>query len=100
MIQHSGCACLPSHTFWVGTLLQISLHQMMPLVSTMSILDLGPTSNEADKKWATCEELKRDMFLEESTFVKWWKTLPGQHRSGSCIARLMDGEGRNLPSFG
>ncbi|KAF8390328.1 hypothetical protein HHK36_024853 [Tetracentron sinense] len=51
-------------------------------------------------KWANCEELKRDMFLEESTFVKWWKTLPGQHRSGSCIARLMGGEGRNLPSFG
>lgn len=50
-------------------------------------------------RWFTGRELGRDVFLEGSTFVKWWKTLPQQHRLNSCIARLMDGEGRNVPSF-
>lgn len=50
-------------------------------------------------KWATGGELGRDVFLESSTFVKWWKKLPQQHRLASCIAILMDGEGRNVPSF-
>ncbi|XP_058112106.1 protein EDS1L-like [Magnolia sinica] len=41
----------------------------------------------------------RDVFLEGSTFVKWWKNLPQQHRLGSCIARYISGEGRNASSF-
>ncbi|OVA14328.1 Lipase [Macleaya cordata] len=49
------------------------------------------------QRWVTCRVLQRDVFLEETTFVKWWRTLPKQHKSRSCIARLMNGEGKNLP---
>eukprot|EP00268_Persea_americana_P013404 TRINITY_DN15885_c0_g2_i1.p1 TRINITY_DN15885_c0_g2~~TRINITY_DN15885_c0_g2_i1.p1 ORF type:complete len:622 (+),score=128.25 TRINITY_DN15885_c0_g2_i1:156-2021(+) len=50
-------------------------------------------------KWVAGGELGRDVFLESTTFVKWWKTLPQQHRLASCLARLMNGEGRNVPSL-
>ncbi|CAM0951263.1 unnamed protein product [Alopecurus aequalis] len=39
--------------------------------------------------WFTSGSLDKDVFLSSSSFVKWWKTLPEQHRSASCIARLM-----------
>ncbi|KAF8378349.1 hypothetical protein HHK36_029688 [Tetracentron sinense] len=50
-------------------------------------------------RWVSSGELRRDVFFEESTFVKWWMTLPRLHRSGSCIARLMDGKGTNFPNL-
>lgn len=50
-------------------------------------------------KWVAGGELGRDVFLESTTFVKWWKTLPQQHRLSSCLARLMNEEGRNVPSL-
>ncbi|XP_047970350.1 protein EDS1B-like [Salvia hispanica] len=36
--------------------------------------------------WVRDGWVGRDVFLEGSTFAKWWKTLPLEHRSGSCIA--------------
>ncbi|KAI3736763.1 hypothetical protein L2E82_26748 [Cichorium intybus] len=37
------------------------------------------------KEWVQKEELKKEVFLEKSTFVEWWKTLPEKHRSESCL---------------
>ncbi|KAB1209904.1 hypothetical protein CJ030_MR6G029294 [Morella rubra] len=31
-------------------------------------------------KWVNGKDLDEDVLLEESTFVKWWKTLPIQHK--------------------
>ncbi|XP_024310995.1 protein EDS1L isoform X2 [Brachypodium distachyon] len=39
--------------------------------------------------WFTSGNLGKDVFLSSSSFVIWWKTLPEQQRSASCIARLM-----------
>ncbi|KAK9217204.1 hypothetical protein WN943_005829 [Citrus x changshan-huyou] len=41
-------------------------------------------------KWVQDRELGDDIFFEDSTFVKWWKTLPQLHRSGSCIAKFIN----------
>ncbi|XP_075662124.1 protein EDS1-like [Castanea sativa] len=35
-------------------------------------------------------ELSRDVFLEKSTFMKWWNTLPEEHKSKSCIKNVKD----------
>ncbi|KAF7806130.1 protein EDS1L-like [Senna tora] len=43
------------------------------------------------KRWNDQGVLSKDVFLEESTFVKWWKTLPQQHQQGSCIRNLIKG---------
>ncbi|KAF7135030.1 hypothetical protein RHSIM_Rhsim08G0167100 [Rhododendron simsii] len=40
-------------------------------------------------KWLKHGEIGKDVILDESTFSKWWKTLPFQHREKSCIAVLM-----------
>ncbi|PIN04906.1 Carboxylesterase [Handroanthus impetiginosus] len=39
--------------------------------------------------WVGGGMLGKDVFLDESTFTKWWKTLPFEHRSSSCIAGLI-----------
>ncbi|KAK1307489.1 hypothetical protein QJS10_CPA10g01703 [Acorus calamus] len=39
--------------------------------------------------WLMDSEFCRDVLLKDSTFVKWWNTLPEQHRLSSCIAPLM-----------
>ncbi|KAI3685165.1 hypothetical protein L6452_34401 [Arctium lappa] len=36
-------------------------------------------------EWVQKKELEKDVFLEKSTFVEWWKTLPERHRSESCL---------------
>lgn len=36
--------------------------------------------------WVRNRLLGKDVFLDESTFTKWWKTLPSEHISRSCIA--------------
>lgn len=36
--------------------------------------------------WVRNRMLGKDVFLDESTFTKWWKTLPSEHTSRSCIA--------------
>ncbi|KAL8465254.1 hypothetical protein ACS0TY_034674 [Phlomoides rotata] len=36
--------------------------------------------------WIEKGWMGKDVFLSESTFTKWWKTLPFEHRQGSCIA--------------
>lgn len=36
-------------------------------------------------EWIRKEELQSDVFLERSTFVEWWKTLPPKHTSESCL---------------
>ncbi|CAK9172335.1 unnamed protein product [Ilex paraguariensis] len=41
--------------------------------------------------WVRDGELRNDIFLDESTFVKWWKMLPPQHRAASCISEYMSG---------
>ncbi|XP_040988685.1 protein EDS1L-like [Juglans microcarpa x Juglans regia] len=42
-------------------------------------------------KWVFGGDLDRDVFLEESTLVKWWKILPDEHKSRSCLSRFMNG---------
>ncbi|KAI3703370.1 hypothetical protein L1987_73394 [Smallanthus sonchifolius] len=37
------------------------------------------------KAWVQTGDLSNDVFLERSTFVEWWKTLPPKHRSESCL---------------
>lgn len=41
-------------------------------------------------RWARSGLLGKDVFLNESTFVQWWKRLPVQHRSVSCIKDLLN----------
>ncbi|KAL8162207.1 hypothetical protein V2J09_013696 [Rumex salicifolius] len=40
-------------------------------------------------QWVRTGQLGGDVFLNESTFVKWWKTLPHQHTTTSSIADLL-----------
>ncbi|XP_068648444.1 protein EDS1-like [Aristolochia californica] len=48
--------------------------------------------------WLTSGEMTKDVLVEGSTFVQWWKTLPDEHRMTSCIGKvLIDGVGRNAP---
>ncbi|WOK92986.1 hypothetical protein Cni_G01678 [Canna indica] len=42
--------------------------------------------------WIAKGDLERDVFLNESTFVKWWMNLPKEHRLESCIARFIKGD--------
>jgi enhanced disease susceptibility 1 protein len=42
---------------------------------------------EKISKWSEKGDVGNDVFLEDSTFVKWWKTLP--HRQESCIQHLV-----------
>ncbi|KAG7954699.1 hypothetical protein I3843_11G032700 [Carya illinoinensis] len=46
---------------------------------------------EGVHKWVGGGDLSMDVFLEESTLVKWWKTLPDEHKSGSRLSRFMNG---------
>jgi enhanced disease susceptibility 1 protein len=39
--------------------------------------------------WLTSGSLGKDVLLSSSFFVVWWKTLPEQHKSASCILKLM-----------
>lgn len=41
-------------------------------------------------KWLCDKEIGMDVFSEDSTFVKWWRTLPYEHRVGSRVARFID----------
>ncbi|KAL5722381.1 defense response [Ranunculus cassubicifolius] len=47
-------------------------------------------------RWVFRGEILKDVFLEESTLVKWWKSLPQQHRSESCVANFIRDQRRNL----
>ena len=40
--------------------------------------------------WSKNGKVGKDVFLEGSTFVKWWKTLPIHHREESCIKDLVE----------
>ncbi|XP_051123147.1 protein EDS1L [Andrographis paniculata] len=40
--------------------------------------------------WVGFGWLGQDVFLDETTFTRWWKTLPFEHKSGSCLARFMN----------
>ncbi|KAK4579746.1 hypothetical protein RGQ29_029420 [Quercus rubra] len=40
--------------------------------------------------WTKGGELGKDVFLEKSTFMKWWNTLPEEHKSKSCIKNVKD----------
>ncbi|KAF5204075.1 Enhanced disease susceptibility [Thalictrum thalictroides] len=50
------------------------------------------------ERWVSHAEITQDVFLEESTFVKWWRKLPDQHRAASRITRLMDEIRKNIPN--
>ncbi|KAL1541551.1 Lipase (class 3), variant 2 [Salvia divinorum] len=39
--------------------------------------------------WVSKGWMGTDVFLEGSSFSKWWKALPLEHRSGSCIATFI-----------
>ncbi|KAK7411515.1 hypothetical protein VNO78_02949 [Psophocarpus tetragonolobus] len=41
------------------------------------------------KAWNANNELAKDVFLEGSTLVKWWRTLPPEHKQQSCIQDLI-----------
>lgn len=41
-------------------------------------------------KWHEKGEVGKDVFLGDSTFVKWWKTLPTHHKEQSCIRSLVE----------
>ncbi|KAJ4973040.1 hypothetical protein NE237_006214 [Protea cynaroides] len=49
-------------------------------------------------QWVEAGQLRRDVFFEKSTFVKWWWELPESHRLKSRIATLMGEQGKR-PSF-
>ncbi|KAI4343794.1 hypothetical protein L6164_011103 [Bauhinia variegata] len=42
--------------------------------------------------WIDNEDLpkEKDVFLKKSTFVKWWETLPQQHRESSSVQTLIN----------
>lgn len=40
-------------------------------------------------RWILEGKLNKDVFFEDSTFTKWWITLPEEHRLGSCIAEYI-----------
>nr|KYP47007.1 hypothetical protein KK1_031376 [Cajanus cajan] len=42
------------------------------------------------KAWSEKGYLAKDVFLEGSTLVKWWKALPSHHKKQSCIRRLIE----------
>ncbi|KAJ4972911.1 hypothetical protein NE237_006085 [Protea cynaroides] len=44
-------------------------------------------------RWFEEGQLRKDVFFEKSTFVKWWWELPESHRMQSRIAILMGGQG-------
>lgn len=41
------------------------------------------------KEWYDGKVVRKDVFLPETTLVKWWKTLPEEHRAVSCIKGLI-----------
>ncbi|KAK3406746.1 hypothetical protein EUGRSUZ_K02891 [Eucalyptus grandis] len=41
------------------------------------------------RKWYDKKEVDKDVFLEKSTLVKWWHTLPDYHKANSCIKELI-----------
>ncbi|KAM7272922.1 hypothetical protein ACFE04_027586 [Oxalis oulophora] len=41
-------------------------------------------------RWVGKQELGKDVFLERSTFVQWWRSLPVQHQQASCLAKYLD----------
>ncbi|XP_030521507.1 protein EDS1L-like [Rhodamnia argentea] len=41
------------------------------------------------RKWYDKKEVEKDVFLEKSTLVKWWHTLPDNHKANSCIKELI-----------
>ncbi|KAF8006002.1 hypothetical protein BT93_K0321 [Corymbia citriodora subsp. variegata] len=41
------------------------------------------------RRWYDAEELETDVFLENNTLVKWWRSLPDNHKANSCIKGLM-----------
>ncbi|KAK7317215.1 hypothetical protein RJT34_01255 [Clitoria ternatea] len=42
--------------------------------------------------WYTSNVLPKDVLVEGSTFVKWWKALPPHHKQESCIRKLIIGD--------
>ncbi|KAA8540880.1 hypothetical protein F0562_024982 [Nyssa sinensis] len=43
-------------------------------------------------RWVSAQELGKDVFLDEATFMKWWKkNLPSQHREASCLKKFIGG---------
>ncbi|WJX32951.1 Lipase (class 3) [Trifolium repens] len=45
------------------------------------------------KKWTDKEELTKDVFLKDPTFIKLWESLPHEHKSTSCISTLFTFKG-------
>ncbi|XVE57062.1 hypothetical protein DITRI_Ditri04bG0061600 [Diplodiscus trichospermus] len=43
-------------------------------------------------KWIQDKQISNDVFLEGSTFTKWWISLPHQHKSDSPIRMLMNSQ--------
>ncbi|KAJ4961959.1 hypothetical protein NE237_021869 [Protea cynaroides] len=69
-----------------------------PLAAFEKVKDRVLKLEENVLLWVNNGLLRRDVFFEKSTFVKWWETLPLWHQNGSKIAALVKGDGRKLPS--
>ncbi|KAJ4959617.1 hypothetical protein NE237_019527 [Protea cynaroides] len=69
-----------------------------PLAAFEKVKDRVLKLEENVLLWVTNGLLRRDVFFEKSTFVKWWETLPLWHQYGSRIAALVKEDGRKLPS--
>uniref|UniRef100_A0ACD5YFH9 Uncharacterized protein n=1 Tax=Avena sativa TaxID=4498 RepID=A0ACD5YFH9_AVESA len=79
-------SCLES-CFWA-----ISEELQAEMINGKSFQDLKDRVGKLESDalgWFTSGCLGKDVFLSSSSFVIWWKTLPEQHRSASCIARLI-----------
>jgi enhanced disease susceptibility 1 protein len=79
-------SCLES-CFWA-----MSEELQAEMVNGKSFQDLKDRVGKLESDalgWFTSGSLGKDVFLSSSSFVIWWKTLPEQHRSASCIARLI-----------
>ncbi|KAG7021481.1 Protein EDS1L, partial [Cucurbita argyrosperma subsp. argyrosperma] len=59
--------------------LQIQTRTRMYVEHSREIIEL----EKKMKRWVN--EIGEDMLLKKSTFMEWWKTLPEQHRSQSCL---------------
>lgn len=76
-----------------GTCLESCFWAEVEELSSMPFGDVEEKVLSLEKlaaKWLSEGKLSKDIFFEESTFDKWWKTLPYRHRLESCISGYMN----------
>lgn len=58
----------------------------IPIQNDLGVMQRIGVLEDKAKEWFNGGFLGKDIFLEESTFAKWWKTLPLTHRQGNWIS--------------